>query len=59
MVMPGEATGASDGPQLSYLRALSSWDAHFPGFGHDTHGVENRNGTCYVQCLTHPRGDRR
>jgi arginine decarboxylase len=51
MLMPGEATGASDGPYLSYLRALWSWDRRFPGFGHDTHGVENREGVYYVQCL--------
>jgi arginine/lysine/ornithine decarboxylase len=51
MLMPGEATGSDDGPYLSYLRALASWDARFPGFGHDTHGVENRNGTYHVQCL--------
>jgi arginine/lysine/ornithine decarboxylase len=52
MLMPGEATGAADGPYLSYLRALASWDRRFPGFGHDTHGVENRHGTYFVQCLT-------
>ena len=52
MLMPGEATGAADGPCLSYLRALSRWDRGFPGFGHDIHGVEKRNGTWYVQCLT-------
>ena len=51
MLMPGESTGAADGPYLSYLRALGSWDARFPGFGHDTHGVENRDGVYYVQCL--------
>jgi arginine/lysine/ornithine decarboxylase len=51
MLMPGETTGAADGPFLSYLRALASWDRRFPGFGHDTHGVENRRGTYYVQCL--------
>jgi arginine/lysine/ornithine decarboxylase len=51
MLMPGEATGAADGPYLSYLRALSQWDDRFPGFGHDTHGVANRDGTYYVQCL--------
>ncbi len=51
MLMPGEATGAADGPYLSYLRALWSWDRRFPGFGHDTHGVENRDATYYVQCL--------
>jgi arginine decarboxylase len=51
MLMPGESTGASDGPYLGYLRALWAWDKRFPGFGHDTHGVENRDGTYYVQCL--------
>ena len=51
MLMPGESTGANDGPYLGYLRALASWDGRFPGFGHDTHGVENRDGVYYVQCL--------
>jgi arginine/lysine/ornithine decarboxylase len=51
MLMPGEATGPVDGPYLGYLKALASWDARFPGFGHDTHGVENRDGAYYVQCL--------
>jgi arginine decarboxylase len=51
MLMPGEATGPADGPYLGYLKALASWDARFPGFGHDTHGVENRDGVYYVQCL--------
>jgi arginine decarboxylase len=52
LLMPGERAGAPQGPYLSYLRALCAWDRRFPGFGHDTHGVENRNGTYYVQCLT-------
>jgi arginine decarboxylase len=51
MLMPGESTGAADGPYLSYLRALWSWDHAFPGFGHDTHGIENRDGRHFVQCL--------
>lgn len=51
MLMPGESTGSDDGPYLCYLRALSAWDRRFPGFGHDTHGVENRDGVHYVQCL--------
>ncbi|MGH7586235.1 MAG: Orn/Lys/Arg decarboxylase N-terminal domain-containing protein [Gemmatimonadales bacterium] len=51
MLMPGESTGPQDGPYLGYLRALAEWDAKFPGFGHDTHGVENRDGVYYVQCL--------
>jgi arginine/lysine/ornithine decarboxylase len=51
LLMPGESTGVANGPYLGYLRALWSWDRRFPGFGHDTHGVENRDGTYYVQCL--------
>lgn len=51
MLMPGESTGAADGPYLGYLKALAAWDARFPGFGHDTHGVEQRDGEYYVQCL--------
>ncbi len=51
MLMPGESTGPDDGPYLGYLRALSEWDERFPGFGHDTHGVENRDGVYFVQCL--------
>jgi arginine/lysine/ornithine decarboxylase len=51
MLMPGESTGPDDGPYLGYLRALSAWDERFPGFGHDTHGVENRDGVYFVQCL--------
>lgn len=51
MLMPGEATGPADGPYLGYLKALASWDQRFPGFGHDTHGVENRDGVYHVQCL--------
>jgi arginine decarboxylase len=51
MLMPGESTGAKNGPYLGYLKALSAWDSRFPGFGHDTHGVENRDGVYYVQCL--------
>jgi len=53
MLMPGESAGSADGPYLSYLRALQSWDARFPGFGHDTHGVENIGGTYYLYCLKH------
>ncbi|HET7810736.1 MAG TPA: Orn/Lys/Arg decarboxylase N-terminal domain-containing protein [Steroidobacteraceae bacterium] len=51
MLMPGEDTGPDDGPYLGYLRALQNWDKRFPGFGHDTHGVENRDGTHFIQCL--------
>jgi arginine/lysine/ornithine decarboxylase len=58
MLMPGESTGSNDGPYLGYLRALWAWDQQFPGFGHDTHGVENRDGSWYVQCLKEAAGGR-
>lgn len=51
MLMPGENAGAAEGPYLSYLRSLQSWDELFPGFGHDTHGVENVGGTYHIYCL--------
>jgi arginine decarboxylase len=51
MLMPGESAGPANGPYLGYLRALQAWDARFPGFGHDTHGVESKDGRLYLQCL--------
>ena len=45
LLMPGESTGASDGPLLAYLKALESFDRSFPGFTHDTHGIESEAGT--------------
>ena len=51
MLMPGENCGPDDGPYLGYLRALQSWDGLFPGFGHESHGVENVDGKYFVYCL--------
>jgi arginine/lysine/ornithine decarboxylase len=51
MLMPGENIGDDDSPFLGYLRALQAWDRRFPGFGHETHGVENKDGTYHVYCL--------
>ncbi|MCL5432906.1 MAG: arginine decarboxylase [Patescibacteria group bacterium] len=51
LLMPGENAGPADGPLIGYLTALEKFDRKFPGFGHDTHGVENINGTYYVYCL--------
>jgi arginine/lysine/ornithine decarboxylase len=45
LLMPGENAGAVDGPVLSYLKALETFDRSFPGFTHDTHGIENDSGT--------------
>jgi len=44
MVMPGEKLGALDEPFLAYLRAIQDWDRKFPGFAHDTHGIEPEDG---------------
>ncbi|TBR39372.1 MULTISPECIES: Orn/Lys/Arg decarboxylase N-terminal domain-containing protein [Dyella] len=51
MLMPGEVAGPADGPYIGYLKALQNWDRTFPGFGHDTHGVEVEDGEYFIQCL--------
>ncbi len=51
MIMPGENAGGEDSPYMGYLHALQEWDRLFPGFSHETHGVENKNGTYYIYCL--------
>lgn len=52
MIMPGETAGPADGPHIGYLKSLQSWDRRFPGFAHDTHGVEVEDGEYYVQCVS-------
>jgi arginine/lysine/ornithine decarboxylase len=44
LLMPGERFGPANGPVLRYLAALQVLDARFPGFVHETHGVENQGG---------------
>jgi lysine decarboxylase/arginine decarboxylase len=51
LLMPGEDFGEVDGPVLSYLRSLEAFDTQFPGFTHDTHGVEVENGKYMVYAL--------
>ena len=51
MLMPGEDAGPADGPYIGYLKSLQGWDGAFPGFGHDTHGVEVHDGEYYMTCL--------
>lgn len=51
LLMPGENVGSADGPLLGYLKALQDFDHRFPGFGHDTHGVEVKDGTYYILCI--------
>ncbi len=50
LLMPGENAGAADGPLLAYLRALESFDRSFPGFTHDTHGIESDGGCIGCWC---------
>ena len=51
LLMPGENAGAADGPVLTYLKALQSFDAAFPGFTHDTHGIESDGGVYQLLVL--------
>jgi arginine/lysine/ornithine decarboxylase len=51
MLMPGENAGKAKDPILSYLRVLQEFDRRFPGFGHDTHGVEVIDGVYHIYCL--------
>ena len=44
LMMPGENAGPAGGALIGYLRALEAFDDRFPGFGHDTHGVEIEDG---------------
>jgi arginine/lysine/ornithine decarboxylase len=36
---------------LAYLRALEAFDRSFPGFTHDTHGIENVDGVYHLRVL--------
>ncbi|KHL18640.1 UNVERIFIED_CONTAM: arginine decarboxylase [Mumia flava] len=51
LAMPGETTGETDGPALGYLRAMEAFDARFPGFEHETHGVEVVDGRYRLRCV--------
>ncbi|MEP9317318.1 Orn/Lys/Arg decarboxylase N-terminal domain-containing protein [Pseudomonas sp. LABIM340] len=51
LLMPGENAGPADGPLLGYLKALEAFDQRFPGFTHDTHGVEVEDGLYRVACI--------
>jgi len=51
LIAPGERTGKLNGPHIQYLKALQDFDRRFPGFEHDTHGVENVNGVYMMYCV--------
>nr|WP_322524046.1 hypothetical protein [Vibrio parahaemolyticus] len=40
LMMPGEKVEEGNTAVIDYLLALQDFDARFPGFEHDTHGVE-------------------
>ena len=51
MLMPGENVGGADSAGLKYLKALEAFDNRFPGFTHDTHGVDVIDGKYHVLCV--------
>ena len=51
LIMPGENAGPADGPALTYLKDLEAYDRQFPGFGHETHGIEARSHEYTLLCL--------
>ncbi|MFH0967364.1 MAG: Orn/Lys/Arg decarboxylase N-terminal domain-containing protein [Methanobacteriota archaeon] len=51
LLLPGERTGDQKGPILAYLKGLQDFDCQFPGFTHDTHGVEVVHGQYMVSCI--------
>ena len=51
LLLPGERAGDVEGPVLRYLLALQNFDARFPGFTHDVHGVESVNGEYRIYCI--------
>jgi len=56
LVMPGEKVTQQQRAVVDYLLALQTFDSHFPGFEHDTHGIEIRrdndgNPVYMVYCL--------
>lgn len=53
VLMPGESTGAPDGPLLRYLGALEAFDRAFPGFHSEAHGVviDPETGDYLIECV--------
>lgn len=51
VLAPGENTGKKNGPILLYLKSLQDFDRRFPGFEHETHGVERIKGEYLMYCI--------
>ena len=56
LLAPGKKTGKLKEPVLQYLKSLQDFDNAFPGFRHDTHGVENVNGKYMMYCIKDKKG---
>ncbi|GGU47239.1 Orn/Lys/Arg decarboxylase N-terminal domain-containing protein [Streptomyces lavendofoliae] len=58
VLMPGESTGAPEGPLLRYLGALEAFDRAFPGFHSEAHGVtvDPATGDYLIECVRLPEG---
>lgn len=50
LLAPGEQTGDLNGPVIQYLISLQDFDNRFPGFSHDTHGIEMEEGEYVMYC---------
>jgi arginine decarboxylase len=55
LLAPGERTGNPDEPVLQYLKSMQDFDKEFPGFEHDTHGVECIKGEYMLYCIKEGR----
>jgi len=54
LFMPGESMSPeakASAPSLDYLKGLEAFDRQFPGFSHDTHGIEAEKGEYRMMCL--------
>jgi arginine decarboxylase len=51
VLAPGERVGKQNGPILQYLKSMQDFDKRFPGFEHDTHGVESIKGEYMMYCI--------
>lgn len=50
LIMPGEKI-RSGSSHMKYLEALEAFDRKFPGFEHDSHGIENIKGSYNIYIL--------
>jgi arginine decarboxylase len=51
LLMPGENAGSADGALIGYLKSLEAFDQKFPGFTHDSHGIEVEDGKYFVYVI--------